>query len=500
MHKPLNLIVIDDDSQRKPIYQAFVENYNKSVDYKKYDLVPIFAFKLADALNKLNNSRGTSLILLDMVRSWQKDQLRQCIGSNSHPMIALSEQFNLPEATEEYIYYAEHLRKPPPIIHFRDLRDAFTHNNWETVLDVFSTHLSILMDLEPSADWAPDRSVHVMHMTDVHMGADSLSLSELQDISAVLNSNHRHPIELNADFIAITGDLTDRGVTGNFETAVQRVRQFFEAGWMRERTPSIMPSARVLACPGNHDFNEQLAGARLLIHDGSQPAGFRLVEKLPVDEWRNWYYGLLPFAAFHRAVTGFVSWELGDMPGFRVNARFKAQGIFFVEIWAQEFRCGNAANIVPKGWIDKAIEGIQKEVSAKSSSGDTVIILIHDLSVENPLTQDARIIHALHKMSEGRNIIVLTGHLHTSKADIIKFGDGKPSRVLHVRTDTSNPKNIRAGSLPSFALLIIQRDKFVVTGCEVHRIEYKSDTGWTRNAERTVCFRLRNEVWENLPD
>jgi 3',5'-cyclic AMP phosphodiesterase CpdA len=493
MYKLLNLIIIDDDHQRQPIYDAFIKAYNNS-KYKKYELIASFAFTCNAALDLLKTIRGTSIIMLDMVHDWPKDNLRNRIIGMAIPMIALSEQFNSQKATEEYIYYAEKLKKPPPIIHFRNLRDALKKSNWETVLDVFATHLSVLMDLQPSADWDHNRSVNILHMTDIHMSSVSLSSSELLDIAAALNRNEKRPIDLTADFIAITGDLTNRGDIVNFEKAHRRVRELFECGWMRIGTPKSIPSSRVLVAPGNHDFSEQLAGAKLLTNSAVHPSGFEVATG-QLDNWPNWYYGLLPFAAFHRGVTGFASWELEDMPGYRINAGFKAQGLFFLEIWVQEFRCGKSLNVVPAEWIDSAIAKAQKELSENTVKGDTVVVLLHALSAEDPKRLDSRIIHMLTNVAEERTVILLTGHLHTSKTDVHKLSDGQLSRILHVRTDTMNPSQGRDGTLPCFAVVELKRNQFVVESCAIHRIEFKADTGWTRNDTRTMHFELQNDVW-----
>ena len=500
MERVLHLIVVDDDSSRLNIFTAFAAAYNASRTYKRFSLNLQCVFKNHDALDLIRQAKGIRLVLLDMVLAgWQRDQLRSLLIDTATPIIALSEHFNSSEATREYTYYAEQLSRPPPIIHFRDVRDAFTKKQWESVLDVFATHIGVLFALDHSADWPHDRSVNVVHMTDVHMNDMSLTSDELKDIGAALQRNERNLIDLRADFLAITGDLTDRGGVQQFKVAPQRVRDLFSAGWMQDRTPTSIPSARVLACPGNHDFSEQLAGARLLERDGSSkphPTGFRLPTTLPAlrasDDWR---FGMLPFAGFHRAVTGFTGWELGEVPGFRISSAFRAQGLIFLELWAQPFRCGAWIDVTPPEWIKRAVSGAGQAVDDHSANGDTIVVLMHHLSTENPSTIDTAWLRMLNKISMTRSVILLTGHLHNSNAQPISFSDGKMSGVLHVRTDTMNTKSVREGTLPSFAVLRLLRENFGVVTCEVHRIELKSIQGWTRNDQRTTNFNFINGAW-----
>lgn len=498
MRHKLNLIIVDDDFERDCIYREFVRVFNSSeLTNNSYNLNPIYCYQLDSSIRRINESKGPSIILLDMVRPWESDDLRSTILKSQLPLIALSEQFNSSKATIEYTYYLrEHVGMPPPIVHFRDLRAAYEGDSWGTLLDVFSTHLAAIFGLDNAYTFDPDSRINIVHMTDVHMDGLSFPDDQVQDIGSILSIPLDDGVTLNADFVAITGDVTNRGEIGTYADAIGKIRKIFSHGWMRLGTPSVLPSSRVLISPGNHDFNEQLAGANILKVDSSAPGGgFKIDPSLIPGEGDSWRYGLIPFFNFHRQISGIGFPLIADYSGYRSNLRFRTHGLIFIEIWAQTFRCGSNSSAVKSDWLTKAVEDVRVDVSKNSFSGDTIVILLHHLSTENPTDFDQMLIRALAKIGKDRNVVLLTGHLHTSTVGAITFNGGGRSRVLHVRTDTMNPSQVRQGTLPSFAVVSLRRSRNAVVGCDVHRVIFDRENGWDVDVTKQRRFGLISDGW-----
>jgi Calcineurin-like phosphoesterase len=351
----LKVLVIDDDDSRAGIYQIFFSQFNKGdskSSFKEYELIPIYAFTASDAVKELQKINGNYIVLIDMVLTkWKVDQLQSEIKSKNPPMIAVSDMFNDEDATKSYSWLSGNTKKYIPILHFASFRSLEGGIDSASLTDSFAMHLRSIFGTLPACYWDEDIPINLLHFTDLHMGDSTGEISKFDvlKIASVLNLNKRR-----ADFLIFTGDLTDKGGDPTSSNLLSCIKQAFESGWMKDGTPLYLPSDRIMCCPGNHDFNEQLAASKLLKRNSTEPSGFEIKPPSAVDFF-SWKHGLIPFVQFHESLTG-TRQENGAEFSYRLEARFAAPlRISFLELWIQQFAVGSAKDVVEPTWINLSL-------------------------------------------------------------------------------------------------------------------------------------------------
>ena len=193
------------------------------------------------------------------------------------------------------------------------------------------------------------------HLEDLHLKASDpvwiLPISDLQfggfemdkllHESAIMAEKVKEACEGGPTFIALTGDVAERGLPQEYDSA---------ADWLGRLTRDFrefaIPNSRILLVPGNHDVCLPLAGSgRIKLNE--------VTNKLELIEDKADYFDVLssfaftPFRQFASRVTDDHSWvEKHD--DYWLTTRFKHEGFVF-------FGCNTAAPISLNGFAGRCL-------------------------------------------------------------------------------------------------------------------------------------------------
>lgn len=322
--------------------------------------------------------------------------------------------------------------------------------------------------------------IDIIHLTDLHFGKvnwDVGSLISLRMARTNLNLG-------KADFLAITGDIADKGVPQQYSQA----KEYFEAlsnNQILVRSELGLPRDRVFVCPGNHDFCRTLA----LAANMSNTAPHVIDNNINTENQWIRPYAWAPYEDFERQITDSEQSWITE-PGYRLNKRFGSAGILILELNVERFCIDGYQLGISEEALRKSFNSAVSTVSAIRKNSECLIILAHrhESNVWNPLAQ--MIQSSLNGLALGGPLIFLCGHEHS--AEVVP---GLKDRALFVRGVPPN-----AGpSLPTYVLpmvnsLRLHRSSGAVVGVSIHQFK-QGIGGWSIDTDGARSYAYSGGKW-----
>ena len=421
----------------------------------------------------------------------QKQQLRTSISATKPPLFAVSAHFSGDPAMSVYLTWATLLGRAPQILHYHSILSSpsTTPQRWEAILDHFNTLLTTELRLAALPMLDDNEPLKVIHVTDLHFNNESIA-EDVEQIATCLAGKSSTQGNFRADFLAITGDVVDKagGDVGAITAGVGArdwVKRTFSNGWFRDKVSRNFPNPRVLLVPGNHDFRQTLAAGAYLERDKNSPSGFALLAITPRPTTSDWTFGLGPFLHQHEELTG-SRFPHGAVPPFRVEGRFAALGIIFIELWLQQYVIGGYGSPINTDYIGKGLSEALNRINLVSQPDDCVVVLLHALNIQDRLPDsiDDRIFKTIGQIRSDRRVIVLKGHYHQS---LPCKHPNNPS-VLIV-----DGGNAGGGKERVVSPITLARQGGLVTACTVDRITRTQANGWRLEPDRAICGGVHAE-------
>lgn len=465
---------VDDSSKRREHYELLEKRFN-AYPHRAFDISISCLSRSVEAICSLRKARGLFIVGLDMMLvGWnaaQQQGLRACLIELKPPTFAISAHFSNPDATSVYTSWVRDLGKHMPLLHFHTIvtsPDA-PKEQWDTILDQVNTILTTELQLSVVPSIGDDEPIAITHITDVHIKEKS----DREDVDRVASQLMQRG--LVADFLAVTGDVVDKGGLGVDRSPLNNAEGWLSAalrgGWLKAGAPVGTPNPRVLLVPGNHDFRQTLAAGAFVKRATAKDASpaFVFADTSTNDVESTWKFGLGPFLRFHENITG-SRYQHGDLPGYRLDARFSPLGIFFLEIWIQSFEIGSYGSRLTNEETSDALSTALNQTNSVTATGDCVVVLLHALDIQNRPTDsiEDRIYKTLGSLRSDLRTIVLKGHYHNSF--LCKHANN--SSVFFVQSGSAEGKQRVVSSIR----LIRQKSK--VTGFAVERIVHTEASGW----------------------
>ena len=484
----LTIVVIDDDGRRESIYKKFLELFNASEFFDR-PVGMLFCTSVGAADQAIRNRREPFVVLLDMILGdWDSAlclQLESTLANVKAGVMAISGQFSSSLATAAYLRILRMLgNRYLPITHWASLqvvveqessRPSTTQQSAlvRTTLEAFAIDLRTLLDWDALPQRAPDQSIVLLHLSDLHFCLDAGNRNQyLFQIGAKLRAEKR-----TVDFVCVTGDSVNRGHTAGYGAAIEWIKGLLANGCLNVQSDRLpLLADRVLICPGNHDFNEGLAISAYARRSIATPSGFEFVpvadgNSKPLDD--TWVYGMAPFLRYHEALTG---WRVGhgQFPGYRVVSSYASLGLHFVELWAEEYRCGDYPTPVPIDWFRGVLAKLALEVDAASFAGDCVVVLVHRFSPVSDSLHFKEMKLVLGALAPRLKVIVLSGHYHEDEVSVIPKQEG----ILRVQGGSIDENTRAEDQLAKIGIISLGRANGLVTSCKVERLERRAGVGW----------------------
>ena len=318
---PVRVLIVDDESERKEIYDDFFGRL--STQLKSYSITPLIPQSPSEALFHLD-SRAPCLVILDLVLTgeWrtQASLIYSRIRDLGFPIVLLSGRLEERGSDRDATAVLAQLKAIPKLgfvpyatsirSHCRTLVGA---RNEDPLPDdtLGMWHFMIAEALGHSVSWNPAREdeISFLHITDTHFGHDITP--DYMNVVAMQTGVESRAVASNniyADFVLWTGDITDHGYPREFDLALQFAKDLRQANFLTD--PCLFSIT-----PGNHDCCWPLAlSSRLEMqstseqHDGSSPTGaannweWRLTNTTVNSEL--WRFSLLPFHRFYEELVG----------------------------------------------------------------------------------------------------------------------------------------------------------------------------------------------------
>lgn len=487
----LTIVVIDDTTDRESDYRRFFETFNVSVA-SDMTLEMQFCGNIVAADRAIRTIREPFVVLLDMLLSnWPADLCRQLEGQIADlkvGVIAISAGFSDVGATNTYLRVLRQMgNRYLPIIHWSSVKAvADEHRAREqgtgsassmavTALESFAIDIRTLLKWDNLGERAPDAPIVLMHLSDLHFGADVTS----RDQHVFQIGQRLREQSLTVDFICLTGDSISKGHAGGYEPALAWLNGLRENGCLDVEPGSPTPlRERIFLCPGNHDFNEGLSVSAYVRRASGTASGFELVSGTnvrPIDD--TWTYGIAPFLRFHERLTG---WRVGhgEFPGYRLASGYAFAGIHFLELWAEEYCCGNYPSPVPIDWFRSKLAQAATAVDRAARDGDCVVVLVHRFTLGPDVPHSKELRQTLGALAPRLKVVILSGHFHEDEVAVVP---GQPG-VVRIQGGSIDEKTRPEDELAKIGIVTFARKDGLVTGCKVQRIERRKN-GWVLATE-----------------
>ena len=484
---PLTMVIVDDDVRRESVYRKFFKIFSDS-EFSDRTVSVVFCGSVTEAERAVRNRREPFVVMLDMVLSdWDSalcHQLEITISRLNAGVIAVSSLFSTTDATATYLRVLRLLgNRYLPIMHWGSLQVVVEEESARpptqkpsasvrTTLEAVAIDLGTLLQWDSLSQRAPDQSVVLLHLSDLHFRLDAPKRSHHAfQIGSKLRSVAR-----TADFVCVTGDSVNRGHTGGYDPAIEWIKGLHKNGCLNaplEQPPHL--ADRVLICPGNHDFSEGLAISAYARRNKAAASGFEFVPadatSAPLDG--TWVYGMGPFLRYHETLTG---WRVGhgEFPGYRLVSRYASLGLHFVELWAEEYRCGGYPTPVTINWFRGVLTSLAEEVTAAASDGDCVVVLVHRFSPAGETPHFKEMKQVFGSLGPRLKVVVLSGHYHEDEVTPVP----RQENVLRIQGGSIDEGTRAEDELAKIGIITLSRRNGQVTGCRVEQLERRK-SGWS---------------------
>ncbi len=330
-----------------------------------------------------------------------------------------------------------------------------------------------------------DEAIEILHITDPHFGKAFWDVGSLISLRLA-----RQKYGLNvADFLAVTGDIADRGNPSQYQLA----KDYF-AALVNNRVIAGVETGiakdRVFLCPGNHDFSRPVALAANI--SASAPYKVELTTGTESEWIRNLAWDA--YFDFEEDVTGHhEDWILS--PGYRLNTRFVSSGIVILELNVERYAIDGYQGGIGEDELRKTVNAAVTAVSAVRKNSECLLVLAH--------RHESNIWHGLSQMIQSNllglagegPLLFICGHEHSREVV-----PGLKDKALFVRgvppvDGPSRPEKV----LPMVNCIRFNRRGGKVEGVDVHQFHQEA-SGWQVDVDGPRSYEYRNGKWRAKAD
>jgi len=265
---PVLVMVVDDqlkvdggDGDRKVIYEKWLAQVSE-LHRGKWSFDVRYCATLEDVAKIFVNAGQPVLAVIDMVLEGPKwstrsvEQLDRKLLSEDWPLILVSARFDSDKAIERAnrLVGATPVRAPFQFLTWSAISRAVDGVDESEVAFIVGAVLALARGQDMRFAKGPDDEIEILHITDPHFGRAAWDVGALISLRLARQINGLGI----ADFLAITGDIADKGMPAQYQLAFD----YFEALANNRVMTAIdtgLPRDRVFVCPGNHDFSRPLA-------------------------------------------------------------------------------------------------------------------------------------------------------------------------------------------------------------------------------------------------
>jgi hypothetical protein len=456
------ILVIDDElskpvspqeQARKPLYDEFS---------KRFDLHFV---EQSDQLAARIEAKDYDLVLLDFIlEGWNTDVRIVLKMIDSRIPVALISKHWGPHFDKLRHILDDFRQQIAQLFTWDDLADARRLGVMQMWLDVL---------IRRSKDLAvtsiePNDTIRIMQLSDLQFG------SSLPDGFAVeaesIAETFRTTFGKAPEFIAVTGDIAERGLPSEYECATR---------WITGLAKQLNPSGydgRYLVVPGNHDLCRPLGWSSRFVEKE-----FALGPKLQFPELQD--YSLMPFRQFAAKLDTFSRWEEGR--DYWINGRFRHLGtIFFGCNTSQELdvECRPTRAIASQTVAEMFRDLAQLEEDAPDAL--SIGLIHHPLMCSKASEQIANPDTFRQARSNRPAIVLLTGHWH---GDGYTFTGRNESVFLQLEagTTTKGESDRPPNSVRGFNIIELIRSESRVTSVKVNFCRFDN---WNLKIARSAVF------------
>ena len=447
-----------------------------------------------DAVAKIVPSPGQPVLaVVDMVldgAAWSPksvSQLDQKLIDEKWPLLLVSARFDSNEAIERANRLVGKGRDLAPFqfLTWSSISRAVDGIEQSEVAFIVGALLARARGQDLRFAKSSDEPIEILHITDPHFGKATWDVGSLISLRLA-----RQKYGLNmADFLAITGDIADRGNPPQYQLAKEyfvalvnnRVVAGVEAGIARDR---------VFLCPGNHDFSRPVALAANISADAPYKVELTMLKE---NEWVR-SFAWKAYLDFEVEVTEHSEdWILN--PGYRLNTRFLTSGIVVLELNVERYAIDGYQAGVSENELRKTINAAVTAVSAVRKNSECLLVLAH--SHESNIWQGlSQMIQSnLQGLAGEGPLLFICGHEHSSEVV-----PGLKDKALFVRgVPPSGGPTLPGQVLPMVNCIRFNRSGGIVKGVEVHQF-HQHASGWQVDVDGPRSYEYSSGKWRAKVD
>lgn len=501
------LIIDDNYEERSQLYHKLTMKYRPehTVTPPGFDIELVFAQNPNEVKSLLRNTSFSAVILDVVLKDWtwkpgQPVRASEMLEKmdNDIPVALLSSHWVSDEVKNLVADWPTNNCRM--FIHWQDIEDdtRIEAGSITRILFELSKHIEAYKGLDYSILINENEPIRILHLSDLQFGG-------FGDWKQSLNSGHcanriRDLWPDGPTFIAITGDIAERGLPEEFDAAYKWLSDFVsEFSWK-------LPSSRIFVVPGNHDVCLPIAASSHLalkesqksIRNRKKDAAFPKVLQVDFTSDTELHSELsqlahYPYNSFCDKVAPRLVLQpphdnarriAGQFSYPWIESRFRHLGLIF-------FGFNTSQPIVPREIPKRTIplvtvEEIVKEVKSVSVDQPPIVIgLSHhyplsgqaEWAIDNPRDID-QLFTDIPRIS-----LWLHGHWHMRETtDHSIPGGGRlvinSAPSLSVREGNRPPDTARG-----FSMVELRRSNQIIYGCRVIPVEWVGTTLKVRSSE-----------------
>jgi hypothetical protein len=299
--------------------------------------------------------------------------------------------------------------------------------------------------------------IRILHISDLQFGADLPADFETE--TALLGEHIRRRWG-SPSFIAITGDVAERGLPEEYSSAsnwLATLASQLDEHWSNER---------VLLIPGNHDLCWPLAWSGRIDIEKRELGSSTTCPALSS-------YIIEPFRQFASQLGEEGTWSEGQQ--YWVSGRHRRAGIILFGLNTCELT--DEWGKPTKRLVDRTLSRMFKEVRQYSSEYPEALaigFIHHPLFADDPTEVIVNRGSFLKNLSEHQgDILILCGHVHSDHYELPEISG---VRILQLTASTPTKKEAfrPPDSLRSFGLITLERRKHRVSALSLELCRFES--------------------------
>lgn len=482
----VNKILVVDDllRERRSSYERIEKISRDEEDFRSYNIKLVYATSPDHTYSLLEHDSFSAAILDIVLVEWNDYPVLEIINRlpDKMPIVLVTSHWNSNEVKRLLHYFPD--KNIRMFLHWDDIEDNQRIEKEGSIKRILYT-LTRYIDNYKKSDYSivldENEPIRIIHFSDMQFGG-------VDKDAEYLNVNHcsdtiKRKWDKGPTFIAITGDITQRGLPEEYDAAYK---------WLKSLISNFSwpcPSNRVFLVPGNHDICLPLATSSLLQLQKKENKKHSLVEEVvdfvkdrnsPIDSLID--YAMQPYLQFCSKLTNitYIN-EYEDITLERLNrysylwleTKFRYLNLVFFGLnSSQPIIPGRLSKReIPKVTVEKLISEIKKLLDENSNFTPIFIGLTHHYPLDRQNAIDNPDVFSQLFNDIPSVALWLHGHWHKRETTDHPIGNGRlvinSAPTLFVK-EKDRPQD----TLRGFSMIEIQRENSKITGCKIYPVEF----------------------------